>query len=141
MVKKRNIIVTSVEAILQKMIPKEVLYKNRIKLNVGISIDIEDLKQKFIYLGYERVEIIEGNGQFCIRGGIIDVSIDDSTGVRIELWGDEIDSIRYFSISSQRSTQMLNSIEINPLHEYVLENSIDQVCEKILKSENLQKNN
>ena len=136
---KKTIIVTTIETALQKMIPKKALYKNKFSLKVSDTIDIEELKQKLIDLGYERCELIEGNGQFCVRGGIIDISVSENTGVRIELWGDDIDSIRYFSISSQRSTQMLEKIDIYPLHEYVLELSIDEVCKNILDGNYTQK--
>ena len=67
-------------------------------------IMLNDIKQKLVDLGYVRYELIDGRGQFSVRGGIVDISITEKTGIRIEFWGDEIDSIRYFNISSQRST-------------------------------------
>ena len=129
---KKCIVITTIEAAMQKMIPREVLYKNKIKLKVGDTIDTEELKEKLISMGYERTELTEGNGQFCIRGGIIDISISENLGVRIELWGDDIDSIRYFNLSSQRSTEMAEKVEIIPLHEYLLETDKETVCNKIL---------
>ena len=136
---KKCIVITTIEAAMQKMIPKEVLYKNKIKLKVGDTIDTEELKEKLISMGYERTELTEGNGQFCIRGGIIDISISENLGVRIELWGDDIDSIRYFNLSSQRSTEMAEKIEIIPLHEYLLETDKDTVCNKILDNNYTEK--
>ena len=90
-------------------------------------------------MGYERTELTEGNGQFCIRGGIIDISISENLGVRIELWGDDIDSIRYFNLSSQRSTEMAEKVEIIPLHEYLLETDKETVCNKILDNNYTEK--
>ena len=136
---KKCIVITTIEAAMQKMIPKEVLYKNKIKLKVGDTIDTEELKEKLISMGYERTELTEGNGQFCIRGGIIDISISENLGVRIELWGDDIDSIRYFNLSSQRSTEMAEKVEIIPLHEYLLETDKETVCNKILDNNYTEK--
>ena len=136
---KKCIVITTIEAAMQKMIPKEVLYKNKIKLKVGDTIDTEELKEKLISMGYERTELTEGNGQFCIRGGIIDISISENLGVRIELWGDDIDSIRYFNLSSQRSTKMAEKVEIIPLHEYLLETDKETVCNKILDNNYTEK--
>jgi transcription-repair coupling factor (superfamily II helicase) len=136
---KKCIVITTIEAAMQKMIPKEVLYKNKIKLKVGDTIDTEELKEKLISMGDERTELTEGNGQFCIRGGIIDISISENLGVRIELWGDDIDSIRYFNLSSQRSTEMAEKVEIIPLHEYLLETDKETVCNKILDNNYTEK--
>lgn len=136
---KKCIVITTIEAAMQKMIPKEVLYKNKIKLKVGDTINTEELKEKLISMGYERTELTEGNGQFCIRGGIIDISISENLGVRIELWGDDIDSIRYFNLSSQRSTEMAEKVEIIPLHEYLLETDKETVCNKILDNNYTEK--
>ena len=136
---KKCIVITTIEAAMQKMIPREVLYKNKIKLKVGDTIDTEELKEKLISMGYERTELTEGNGQFCIRGGIIDISISENLGVRIELWGDDIDSIRYFNLSSQRSTEMAEKVEIIPLHEYLLETDKETVCNKILDNNYTEK--
>ena len=128
---KVNIIVLTIEAVMQNMIPKNVLFKNSIKVKVGDSLKLDYLKQKLIDLGYERKDLIDGRGQFSIRGGIVDISISDKQGVRLEFWGDDIDSIRRFDIISQRSIEMIEHFEINPSHEYVLEYGLDEVLEKI----------
>ena len=132
--KKARIIVTTVEAVMQPMIAKETLYKNLLKLKVGQELNLDKLKETLINLGYERYDVIEGKGQFSIRGVIVDIAVNSKSGVRIELWGDEIDSIRKFNILTQRSTDMLEETSIYPAFEYVLENSIDQVCKKIEES-------
>ena len=129
--KQKQIIVTSIETVKQKMIPKEVLYKNILNFKVGDICKLEELKQKLVDLGYERFDLIDGRGEFCIRGGIVDISVTDTIGIRIELWGDEIDSIRHFNIISQRSIDNIEKIEIFPAHEYVLEISIEQVEKNI----------
>ena len=131
---KRNIIiVTTIEAIMQKLPSKEVLYKNTLEFKIGDICNLEEIKKKLVNLGYTRYDLIEGRGQFSVRGGIIDIAKDEKTGIRIELWGDEIDSIRKFSISSQRSIDTLEKTKIYPAHEYVLEDKIENICKKIEK--------
>ena len=129
--KKNLIVVTTIEAVMQRLPEKSVLYKNELKFKIGDSHNLDDIKQKLLYLGYVRCDLIEGRGQFSVRGGILDISINDKIGIRIEFWGDEIDSIRNFSISSQRSIETKEEIKIYPAHEFVLEKSIDEVCKKI----------
>ncbi len=128
---KNPIIVTTIEAVIQKMINPNILYKSVINLKVGETYKIEELKEKLVNLGYVRYELIDGRGQFSVRGGIVDVSINDKEGIRIEFWGDEIDSIRYFNIISQRSTENTDKITIYPSHEYILENNIQTVIKNI----------
>ena len=139
---KTGIVVTTIEAVSQKMISKEALYKNIIKLKIGEQHNLEDIKQKLVNLGYVRYDLIDGKGQFSIRGGIVDISITEKTGVRIEFWGDEVDSIRNFNIISQRSTENIKEVTIYPAHEYLLVDNIDTVIEKInnkIYTEELQK--
>ena len=129
---KRNmIVVTTIEALMQRLPAKEVLYKNSIDFKIGDLKNLEEIKQKLVELGYARYELIDGRGQFSIRGGILDISLTEELGVRIEFWGDEVDSIRTFSISSQRSIKTIDKITINPAHEYVLEIPREKVVEKI----------
>ena len=129
--KKNLIVVTTIEAIMQKLPAKEVLYKNVLNFKVGDSYNLEEIKQKLINMGYSRCDLIEGKGQFSVRGDIIDISNNEKTGIRIELWGDEVDSIRNFSINSQRSIGTLEKTKIYPAHEFVLEDSIENIAKKI----------
>ena len=129
--KKAKIVVTTIEALMQKMITKSSLYKNCLEFKVGKRYSLEEVKQNLILLGYERNDLIEGKGQFSVRGDIIDVALTETKGVRVELWGDEVDSIRNFSISSQRSNEMLDKIEIMPAHEFILEDELKNVVSKI----------
>ena len=125
--KKVDIIITTVEACMQEMISKEDLYKNIIKFEFNKEFNFEALKENLIRLGYERAELVESRGQFSLRGDILDIALTDNKGVRIEFWGEEIDSIRYFSISSQRSIEELRSVTIYPAHEYILTDIIDKI--------------
>lgn len=128
-----DIVITTIEALMQKMISKDLLYKYVLNFKIGNTEDIEQIKETLIMLGYERNELVENKGQFSVRGGIVDIGLSDKVGVRVEFWGDEIDSIRYFNISSQRSTEMINEIKVYPAHEFIVEN-IEQVCRKIAEN-------
>ena len=131
---KNIIVVATVEAIMQKIPSKDILFKDMLEFKIGDICNLEDIKRKLVNLGYTRYDLIEGRGQFSIRGGIIDISLDEKTGVRIELWGDEVDSIRNFNINSQRSINTLEKVKIYPAHEYVLEDTIENTCKKISKT-------
>ena len=128
---KINIVVTTIEAVMQKMISRKELYKNILKFKIGDQYNLEELKQKLVDLGYVRYDLIDGRGQFSVRGGIVDISITEKIGIRIEFWGDEIDSIRYFNVISQRSTENIEKITIYPAHEYLLETNLENVINKI----------
>ena len=129
---KRNLmVVTTIEALLQKLPSPKTLYANQLNFKIGETYNLEEIKQKLVKLGYVRCDLIEGRGQFSIRGGIVDIATNETVGVRIEFWGDEVDSIRNFNITSQRSINTLEKAIIYPAHEYILENSIENICKKI----------
>ena len=88
-------------------------------MEAGQELDFEKLKKDMVLLGYEREEQIEGPGQFAVRGGILDIyPLTEEVPVRIEMWGDEIDSIRTFDVESQRSIENLESIRIYPATDF-----------------------
>lgn len=128
---KAKVIVTTIEALMQRIVPKNVLYKNLLKFNIGKTYNLEEIKKTLVSLGYIRCDLIEAKGQFSIRGGILDIAITDKKGVRIEFWGDDVDSIRYFNIASQRSTEMIENVTIYPCHEFVLDTNLEDVCKEI----------
>lgn len=128
---KTSIVVTTIEALLQKLPSPETLFHNIIHCKVGSVYSLDEMKHKLVSMGYIRYDLIEGKGQFSIRGDILDIAITETLGVRIEFWGDEIDSIRHFSIASQRSIDTLTKISIYPAHEYILEKSISEIIKKI----------
>lgn len=132
--KKAKIIVTTIEAVMQKMISKDVLYQNILKLKIGDTINHDSLKNKLVQNGYKRVDLIENRGEFSVRGDIVDIGIAENEGIRIEFWGDDVDSIRTFRISSQRSNEMIKNVVIYPAFENILEDSVEKVCERIEKN-------
>lgn len=128
---KAKIVITTIEAASQKIVSKNTLYKNLLNIFVGESYSLDVVKAKLINLGFERYELIEGKGQFSVRGGILDVATSENEGIRIEFFGDEVDSIRRFNISNQRSTEMLDKVTIYPAYEFVLEKPLEDVCDNI----------
>ncbi len=131
---KVKIVVTTAEALMQKMISKKQLYKHIIKLKTGDTYSLEKLKEKLVFLGYERNDLVETKSQFSIRGGIVDIAVTEKKGIRIEFWGDDVDGIREFNISSQRSELMLDEANIYPAHELLLEASLEEIQKRILEN-------
>lgn len=114
------LVITSVEAISHKLVHPDLLNSGIIEIDYHSRIDLEDLTRKLIMMAYERVEYVERHGQYAVRGGIIDIfSIDAENAVRLELFGDEIDSIRMFDVNTQRSTGQIDSVRIIPAREII----------------------
>ena len=129
--KKNLVVITTIEAATQKLPQKDVLYKNKLHFKTGESYNLEELKQKLVSLGYSRYDLIEGRGQFSVRGGIVDIATNEKIGIRIEFWGDDIDSIREFNIETQRSIKNVETATIYPAHEYILDEPAEKTCKKI----------
>lgn len=111
-------VITCMDAFLDGLPGRGEISGNRIILEPGNVIDFSQFQSKLSGNGYERVSQIEGPGQFAVRGGILDVfPLTEELPVRIEMWGDEIDSIRSFDVESQRSIENLNLITIYPASE------------------------
>lgn len=115
-------IITTIDAGMDSLLPLEYIKNNVIDINVKGIIDIERFKMDMVKLGYERVTQVENPGEYTIRGGIIDVyPLTEETPYRIELWDDEIDTIRTFDVESQRSIENVTSMKIYPACEIVLD--------------------
>ncbi len=128
--KQNSIVVTSIEAVLNRIIDSRLFDKYEFTLEFGQIVDLEQMSKKFNVLGYERVNIIEGKGQYSIRGGIIDFfPVDATTPYRIELFDDEIDSIRTFDIKNQRSIENIKKVFVSFAHEILIE---DELKEKMI---------
>ncbi|MCM0649012.1 transcription-repair coupling factor [Clostridium swellfunianum] len=119
--KSKKIIVASIESVAQKYIPFELYKEFTFSYKLGDTINLEELNEKLVQCGYERVDMVDAKGQFSIRGGIMDIFPPFGTlPYRIELFGDEVDSIRTFNTESQRSIEKVKSIEIFPAKEMIL---------------------
>ena len=134
----KKIIITSVEALTSIYTPKDLFLKYNINLKVDDEINFKELSIKLLECGYERVEVVEGKGEFSLRGGILDLYPPTSTyPYRIELFGDNIESIRTFNTESQRSIEKVDSMEIFPAKEVIInEEALIRGRENILKELN-----
>lgn len=131
--KKKKIIVTSIDAFAAKYTPHNYFLDHSMKLKQGDEVNLALISKKMLQSGYERVEMVEGKGQFSLRGGILDVFPTCSTyPYRVELFGDEIESIRTFNTESQRSIEKVKEIHIFPAKEIIIsEEAMKLGCEKL----------
>ncbi len=131
---KTNItVITTIDGCVDMLMPLQRYRDNIIHFKNSDIIDTEKLVSKLVGIGYTRVPMIDGQGQFAVRGGIIDIfSYTDETPVRIELWDDEIDSIRFFDVESQRSVEKIQTYDVFPATEWILsDDEIDAGFEKV----------
>ena len=131
--KEKKLIITSIDALTSLYTPKEYYYNYSINIEQGSELDLKELAQRLIECGYERVEAVEGKGEFSYRGGILDVFPPTSIyPYRVELFGDEVDSIRTFNTESQRSIEKIKGFDIFPAKEIIINSEIqERACEKI----------
>ena len=130
---RTNIVVTTLNALTAKISRPEIFASYKILIEVGQVVNLDDLPNKLVEMGYERFPSVEGLGQFSIRGSIIDIGTQDAN-YRIELFDDEVDSIRSFEIESQRSLDKLEEITIYPIEDLILrEDEKEKIAERIKK--------
>lgn len=117
---KELTVVTSIDGCMDFLESLEKIKEQLIHYESDSTVDTEQLKNQLVALGYERVGQVEMPGQFSVRGGIVDIySLTEENPWRIELWGDEIDSIRSFDPESQRSLENLEELTIYPAVEHI----------------------
>ncbi|MCR5004816.1 MAG: transcription-repair coupling factor [Clostridiales bacterium] len=130
---KVRVLVMSVEALYDRMIPVETWQQYILHRRLGRKLDPEKATEQLVRMGYERLSQIEHAGQFAVRGSIIDIfPLTDDTALRIELWDDEIDSIRVLDVETQRSLHRLEDFTVYPAAEILLSPEIEKAgLEKI----------
>lgn len=126
-------VVTTIEGLMDKIPTINHVVENVINIKIGQNIELIDFSEELTTLGYEKTFTVEENGQFSVRGGIIDIyPLTEECPYRVELWGDEIYSIRSFDAESQRSIEEVESLIIYPSSEMVLTRErINKGIEKI----------
>ena len=136
--KQTGVVVTTIDGLMDHLLPVSMLESQILRTSSGDTIDLNQWKEKLTSLGYERMAQVDGMGQFSIRGGIIDIyPMTEELPLRIELWDDEVDSIRTFDLESQRSVEQLDEAVIYPATELVLTRK--QIESGILKIEKAAK--
>ena len=119
--KEKIIVVASIDSLFYRMPPSNIFKQEIINISEGSSVDIMTLASKLIDCGYERVDVVEGKGQFAQRGGIIDIfSPVEEDPFRIEFFGDEVDTIRIFDVINQRSQRKVSDITVFPAREMII---------------------
>lgn len=120
-----DIVICPVKSLLEKFPDKDFFKKNSLKIKVGDTIDLKELAQKLITLGYKKSTMVNDISEFSIRGDIADIFSPDTNPIRIELWGDEVVDIRYFNNESQKSIQKIKEIKILPVYKFILDGKED----------------
>lgn len=112
-------VVTSFDGFMDSLIPPEEMKKRVIRIGAADELDLQSMEECLVKFGYDREVQIEAPGQFAVRGGILDIyPLTEEVPIRIELWGDEVDSIRTFDVESQRSIENLEEVLIYPATEF-----------------------
>ena len=134
--RKKGIVVTSIDAFASEYTPRKLFKEHKLSLKIGKEVNFEEISKILTEGGYERVEIVEGKGQFSLRGGLLDVFPPDSAyPYRIELFGDEIESIRTINVESQRSIDKVKTVKIFPAKEMIVNENVVEEALKSIKSE------
>lgn len=124
-------VVCSAEASIQRTIPPAELKKHSVSIKQGSKTALSDVINVLLSSGYSRSDMVEGVGQFSVRGGILDLfSPDDDSPIRIEFWGDTVDTMSHFDILSQRRTDKVEEFSIMPSTEIVFKDN-DELIKKI----------
>ena len=132
-----DVIITCIDALMQYTIPPETLKKSVLKLKVGQCVELENCINTLTLMGYKRFDQVDGQGQFAVRGGILDFFMPDGKNpVRVEFWGDEITDINYFEVESQRRIEKAEEIILTPSTEILVEDN-QALADTIIKKANL----
>lgn len=133
---EKIIVIASLESLLDRIITREVYENYTQRIDFGEVVHLEQFISNLVAGGYERVHMVEGVGQFSIRGGIIDIFSPNSLNpFRIELFDDEVDSIRSFDVITQRSLDVMNTIIIPPVKEVLILDEYNPIVYDNLKTE------
>ncbi len=129
-------LVTTIDALMNKLPPRELFAGGIITVSADSIVSTDTLRKSLVAMGYENTSQVEQPGEFAVRGGIIDIyTLTEEHPVRIELWGDEVDSIRLFDVSNQRSIESLNSVTIYPAMELVLNDAMTKAGIKRIRED------
>ena len=114
-------VVTSIDGLMDKIPPLSSIVRGKLTISVNDTLSEKDFSGKLTDLGYEKVYMVEETGQFSVRGGIIDIyPLTEECPYRVELWGDDVESIRMFDVESQRSIMECDAIDVYPAGEMIL---------------------
>lgn len=125
--KSKKIIITNLMGLLRYLPQKSKYKENMIRITVDSEVNKEELYRKLCNSGYKTETLVTKTGEISSRGYILDVfPVNEENAIRIEFWGDTIESIRYFDINSQLSIKEVNEITINPFSEFLTDRDLDE---------------
>lgn len=131
---KQKILFSSINAALQFTMPKKHLLSLSVCIQTGQTLSLDKLVQQLNQLGYQRRPQVEGKGQYSVRGGILDCyAISEKAPARIEFFGDDIDSISFFDLDSQRRTHTMQRLAISPASEALYQETLPEKIRKKIK--------
>lgn len=114
-------VITTFDALMNTMSPAEQMWESVLHIAAGDTLELEKLVEQLVRMGYDRQYQVDNIGQFALRGGILDIfPLTEENPVRIELWDDEVDTLRTFDVESQKSIENIESLVIYPACELVL---------------------
>lgn len=134
-----DVVISCVTGACQYTIPQNILSDAVLTLHSGDHISIDTCIDTLLLLGYERADQVDGTGQFSVRGGILDFfPTDFDNPIRVDFWGDDIDSINFFDIVTQRRTDPIDEITLSPSTEILISDK-EELVKKIIRKANLLK--
>ena len=128
----QGILIVSADNAMQKLPPVDYMTTNSVALDVGQTLDPENFRQQLEEISYQSVDLVQAPGEYVYRGGIIDLfPMGSEDPIRIELFGDEVDTLRYFSVDDQLTIRKINKVRILPGREIPIERwSVDKFRQK-----------
>ena len=127
----KYIVITNLTGFLRYLPSKNIWKNSIISLKKNMDLSRDELVKNLINIGYERESVVTETGNIGVRGYVVDIfSVGEDYPVRIEFWGDVIDSIKYFDVDTQRTIKEINDIKINPFSEFLLNTYSDHVIKK-----------
>ena len=133
-------VITTIDALMNKLPAPKYFEEGIVAISDADTVELEALRRKLVAMGYENVGTCEHPGEFAVRGGIIDVyPLTADLPVRIELWGDEVDSIRSYDPGNQKSIENINSVIVFPAVEVILsQDEVEAGLNKMEEEKNLR---
>ena len=115
-------VITTMTALMNRIMPLSAWKAAAFSIREGEELSLDECRKRLVLLGYEYTSQVDGTGQFSVRGGILDIwPLTEEDPLRIELWGDEVDTIRRFDAESQRSGDRVTGLDVYPAKELILD--------------------
>ena len=130
--RQTKVIVTTVNALMRQIMPPQVFAENCYLIKAAETYRREELLEKLVTMGYVRVDLVEEKGEFSVRGEIIDLfPVTESNPLRLDFFDDELESIRFFDVESQRSLESITEIPVLPAQEVIFAESIEYSLDRL----------